>query len=222
MRASFGVLCLILASPAVQASFIINGDFSSGNTGFTSQYLYSAGDIGPAQSYDVVTNPANSRPNDINPVSYGDHTTGTGLMMAVNGATAPNQIVWSQSVSVLPNSHYDFELWISSWFPTAPAAIDVRFNGLLIGVANAPSNVAVWQRFTAAWQSGATTSLTITLTNTTLADIGGDFALDDIALHGPALTAIPEPSSFVAFVLAGAMAAAWRRKMASSNPSHCT
>src|SRR5262249_4207848 len=71
------------------SNLIANGDFEGGNTGFTSQYTYSPGDIGPAGSYDVVDNPAHSRPHDTNPVSYADHTTGRGLMLAANGPTAP-------------------------------------------------------------------------------------------------------------------------------------
>src|SRR5262245_41705434 len=103
----------------LSGNLIANGDFSLGNAGFGTGYTYSPGDVGPAQSYDVVDDPAHSRPHDANPVSYGDHTTGTGLMMAVNGATAPDVVVWSQTVAVSPASDYDFSLWLSSWFPSS-------------------------------------------------------------------------------------------------------
>src|SRR4051794_30751823 len=100
---------LLLAASPASAGFIVNGDFEQGNIGFSSQYTYSPGNIGPAQSYDVLPNPQPAHGADT--ASYGDHTTGHGLMMAVNGAEVPNQIVWSETIAVNPGSNYDFSLW---------------------------------------------------------------------------------------------------------------
>lgn len=165
------------------SNLIANGDFSLGNTGFTTQYTYSPGDIGPAQSYDVVDNPAHSRPNDVNPASYGDHTTGSGLMLAANGAMTPDVVVWSQTLAVAPGSDYDFSLWLSSWFASSPSTLNVRFNGVTVGTPTAPSTTGVWQKFSTIWNSGPATSLTISIVETTMADVGSDFALDDIVLQ---------------------------------------
>ncbi len=203
---AFGIL---VGVEHARANFIVNGDFEQGNVGFSTQYTYAPGDIGGAQSYDVVDNPAHSRPHDINPVSYGDHTTGSGLMMAINGAEVPNQVFWSETLSVAPNSDYDFSVWISSWFPTAPATLDIRFNGVSVGTPSAPSTVAVWQQFTTTWNSDGNTTLKIEMIDTNLADIGSDFAVDDISLNGPSPTTSPEPSSLVLFAMGGVGLAGW-------------
>lgn len=151
------LFCLVLLSfpSRAAADMIVNGNFESGNTGFTTQYTYSEGDIGPAQTYAIVSSPGLARPHDINPVMYGDHTTGTGLMMAVNGAESPNQIVWSETVPVVPNSNYTYSMWISSWYAGSPATLDVQFNGSSIGTPAAPSTVGVWQQFSTNWNSGS-------------------------------------------------------------------
>jgi hypothetical protein len=88
------VLGLLLWGSDARADFnlIINGDFEQGNTGFYSQYTFGPGGgaLGAAASYDVLTNPKYDRPYDINPPNFGDHTTGSGLMFAGNGAEVPN------------------------------------------------------------------------------------------------------------------------------------
>ena len=202
-----GLSILFLVAGRASAGLIVNGDFEAGNTGFVTTYMYSPGDIGPARSYDVVANPALSRPNDVNPVSYGDHTTGSGLMMAVNGALTPNTLVWAQSVAVVPGADYQFSMWLSSWFPTIPGEFDVLFNGTSIGTPSAPSTVAVWRQFTASWNSGSASSVAIEIRMTNSADIGGDFAFDDISLNGPA--PVPEPAGVLMF-LSGAGLLGWR------------
>ena len=76
------------------ANSVINGDFEAGNSGFTSQYVYTAVAGGLATGgeaphfagegkYAVGSNPQHFHPSF---VSFGDHTTGHGLMMIVNGS----------------------------------------------------------------------------------------------------------------------------------------
>jgi autotransporter-associated beta strand protein len=163
---------------------ITNGNFEQGNTGFTSAYIYSPGNIGPADTYDVLPNPRPAHGGDT--ASYGDHSTGMGLMMAVNGAETPGVVVWSESFSVVPESDYAFSMWISSWTAGSPATFDIQFNGVSVGTPSAPFPAAVWQQFSTNWNSGADTTLTIQIFDTNLNDGGNDFAFDDISLIGPA------------------------------------
>ena len=95
---------------------LVNGDFELGNTGFSTDYIYSPGDVTPEGTYTVDTNPLANHPL-FSPC--GDHTTGTGNMMIVNGSVQPNRIVWSETVTVLPNRTYDFSGWATSVFPEA-------------------------------------------------------------------------------------------------------
>src|SRR5205814_5599955 len=122
--------------------------FGLGNTGFISGYIYSPGNIVPARTYDILHNPAAAHAAA---ASYGDHTTGTGLMMAVDGATTPNVLVWAQTVTVTPNTTYKFSAFLSSWTATAPAQLNVTINGALLTSATAPSTTGVWAEFGGNW-----------------------------------------------------------------------
>ncbi len=117
-------------------------------------------------------------------------------MFAGNGADVPNVIVWSETIAVVPNSAYDYSMWITSWFAGSPATFDIRFNGTSVGRPAAPPVIGLWQPFSTTWDSGPATSVTISIIDTNLADIGSDFAMDDISLVGPAPSAsvgVPEP-----------------------------
>jgi hypothetical protein len=128
------------------ANLITNGDFELGNVGFGTTYTYVPGNIYDAGTYDVVTNPHLSHPAG---ASYGDHTTGSGLMFAANGAVNPGRIVWKQIIDVDPNSLYVFSAWVSNWDQNpghAVAQLDFGFNGTDAGRFNAPTTAGVWQR----------------------------------------------------------------------------
>jgi hypothetical protein len=187
-------LALVPVSRA-KADLVVNGNFEQGNSGFTTNYVYSPGNVAAPRSYDVVTNPTlNAAPGIAEVSSYGDHTSGSGLMMVVHGAQIPNVLVWAEIVAVQPNSKYDFSAYISSWSAAAPGGVDVSFNGTSLGMLNAPSATGVWVPFTATWNSGSATSAIIQLRSLTTAPVGNDFALDDITLKGPDPFAVPEPA----------------------------
>jgi hypothetical protein len=195
MRTLLAVAVLAALARTASAGLIVNGDFQSGNTGFITNYNFSPGNIGPQQTYDVLSNPFPAHPSA---ASYFDHTfnTAAGKMLAVNEANAAGVLVWGQTVAVAANSDYTFTAYISSWVGAAPTQLDVLFNGASIGVMQAPSSTGTWVQFTVNWNSGAATSAAIELRNVIGADIGGDFALDDLSLDGPDPSAVPEPNCF--------------------------
>jgi len=171
-------------------NLIVNGDFEQGNTGFTSSYAYTPGTNTDATQYTVASNPAVWNPSGGVWSSYGDHTSGSGLMMIANGATAANTLVWGETVSVTPNALYNFSTWVSSTNSFSPADLDFVFNGGTPISYGAPSVPGVWQQFATQWNSGANTSANIQIFDSNLAYNGNDFALDDISL-----TPAPEPST---------------------------
>lgn len=103
----------VFGSAPAQAGPIVNGDFELGNVGFNSDYQYSPGNFTAWRTYDIVTDPSLTHASA---ASYGDHTSGSGFMMAVNGADVANAVVWSQTVAVSPNTDYDFR-------PGSPAGL---------------------------------------------------------------------------------------------------
>lgn len=69
--------------------------------------------------------------------------------------------------------------------PDLAGRIEFSINGSPVGTATAPASTGVWQPFAADWNSGASTSATITIVDLNTAFSGNDFALDDISFVGP-------------------------------------
>lgn len=190
--AMLGVTCL------AYANLLTNGDFESGNSGFASGYTYSPGDITPAGVYDVLNDPSSAHPSA---ASFGDHTTGSGLMMAINGATNSSTDVWTQTVAVTPNTVYVFSGWVATWYTDGfagdLASLDLiiwtsDYGTQSIGTHQAPGTAGVWDQFSATWNSGTATSASVEIYDPNNNFAGNDFALDDLSF-----VVIPEPSTMV-------------------------
>lgn len=180
--------CVSTATVNVATELVTNGNFSAGNTGFTSPYFYqSAFDLYPEGYYSVGTN-ANSYHGNF----FGtDHTTGTGNFMIINGSGAPiPPVVWQQTVTVQPNTTYYFSAWTMSVNNVPPFA-KLRFavNDVQVGTIASPgagptSNAGPfnWVRFYGTWTSGPTaTTAEISILDVETALGGNDFGLDDIS-----------------------------------------
>jgi gliding motility-associated-like protein len=167
-----------LTSEKKGTNLIINGNFNSGNTGFTSAYNYATSNVTEGQYY-VGASPQAWNSSLSN---CGDHTTGNGNMMLVNGAPAPNTKVWTQTVTVLPNTNYSFATWIQALWPPNPAQLQFSINNIDIGtLITASLPTCTWTQFYTTWNSGNATSATISIINKNTLVIGNDFALDDIS-----------------------------------------
>lgn len=159
-------------------NLVVNANFNNGNTGFSSDYTYSATNLQPEGIYTVTNNPQLVHPG-FSPCQ--DHT-GAGQMMVVNGAGTPGLNVWCQTIPVMPNTDYAFESWVASVVAGAPALLQFSINGQTIGpIFQAPGNTCFWEQFTSVWNSGSSTSATICILNQNTELGGNDFALDDIS-----------------------------------------
>jgi len=173
---------LVILTGDAMADLIVNGDFQSGASGFSSDYTFSPGDIGAPSTYDVVGDPSDSNPYAL---SYYDHTYGTesGAMLAVNGRefTSDPNGVWSQTVSVAPSQVYLLSIWYSRWFDGPWSASLYVNDDLLLSLFADSQAVGEWKQASASWASGEETTATILVTNPYAAFLGNDFALDDIS-----------------------------------------
>jgi len=161
---------------------ITNGDFESGNTAFTSSYNYcnTSGCLGPEGTYAVGTDPFFYNPG----FSGFDHTSGSGNLMVVNGATTANTNVWCQTITVTPNTVYEFSTWLCSIHPLNPAILQFSINGVNLGTTfNGPGTTGTWLQFFETWNSGPNTTATICIVNQNTASSGNDFGLDDISFQ---------------------------------------
>ncbi len=159
-------------------NLIINGDFAQGNSGFVSAYRYSPGSGTSEGVYSVSSDVRAWHPSLS---SCKDHSGANGNMLMVNGAGTTGVKVWSQKVSVQPNTTYSFLTWLQTLSLTSPAKLQFYINGNLIGdIFSASSNPCEWTRFYTLWNSGDTTSADIAIINQNTVTNGNDFALDDI------------------------------------------
>ncbi|MBC8882651.1 SprB repeat-containing protein [Flavobacterium piscinae] len=162
-------------------NLIFNGDFSLGNTGFTSdyQYLDPVNPVGVQGAYAVVTNSQSWFAGFSNCT---DNTTGTGNMLVADGsiANSGNDSVWCQTVPVTPGQDYTFSYWVQTVATPNPANLEVLINGVSIGSNLAPSTTCGWVQRTYTWNSGAATIAEICIYDRVITSAGNDFAIDDI------------------------------------------
>ena len=218
----------LIASAASATELLTNGDFEAGNTGFYSEYSYRPIDgtqtnLWPEATYDASTNP---NADHLLFSAFGDHTSGRGMMMVVNGARDTDTIVWAQgsvgggqTLIGAANSAFTFDFWLASVYPASPANLQLKINGAdVAGVTflaeGGQQTTGLWQHFSYTGTTGAAGLRSISLNNLNPEPSGNDFALDDLHLNGVA-GGVPEPASWalmlVGFGGLGAMARANRR-----------
>lgn len=201
-------IAFAVAPAAGATELLTNGNFEAGNTGFHSDYAYMVGNFWGEGTYGVDDNPHDGHALFS---AYGDHTSGQGLMMVVNGMGAENAVVWGEGAfNVLQNSDYTFSFWMASAHPASPAQLAARINGdWLSPVAAATSTTGQWTQYSYVWNSGSATSANVELINRNLAWHGNDFTLDDVSFDG---AAVPEPSMWALMIMGFGTAGAMLRR----------
>lgn len=168
---------------AMGSNLVINGDFESGNTGFSTDYVVGTGGAwGPLSNegtYLITTSPSLAHSNFM-PCS--DITSGAGNMLVVNGSGTPNSNVWCQTIAVDPFTDYVFSAWITNAL-NDPNVANLQFfvNGVQIGsVFSTATTGCNWAQFNDMWSSNGNTTANICIVNQNTTVGGNDFAIDDI------------------------------------------
>lgn len=183
-------------------NLLVNGDFEASVplTGFqTNYFLPTAAGSSVPRNYNIIANPFTmntvysnlSAPN-------GDHTTGSGKMMVVDGSGNGGDKVWEltngSSIGVVSGRTYLFSYWIRSISGTNTASnsaiIAINTNGttstpiLVSGPTTCPTgNPSLWVQVTYRWTATTNNAqMWITDTQTNGGGAGNDFALDDLSL----------------------------------------
>jgi len=213
------------AAGANAQNLVVNGDFEAGNSGFTSDYAFAPASNTTEGQYTVRTDPF---PWNGAFISAPDHTTGSGLMFVGNGSPVDGAVVWrSGSIGVTANTDYFFEAFVmnvccSSPFPgNTPSILEFSVAGLAtesLGTATTDLALAgTWEGLSKSWNSGANTSVVLSLINRNTARGGNDFAIDDVFLGTTStVTPVPEPETYALMLLGlGAVGAMARRRKAA-------
>lgn len=193
----------ILSTGVASANLFVNGDFEAGNSGFSSDYVFTSSNSSEGQ-YTV-----SSMPSSFNGAFFniGDHTSGTGKYMVINGATSGSPAVWRQTAGILPNTTYYFSAWTSTAVGGGPAVLQLKVNGNNQGSSfQLPNNVGSWAEWTVSWNSGASTSATFEIINSNQSVFPNDFYLDDLSV------VVPEPASLIGVGIGGLLLGRKKRK----------
>lgn len=185
------------------------------NAGVTTNYSYVSSENGlladgATQCYAVGTNARyyaahNNGFFDIGMFNMGDHTTGTGNYMIVNGSTNQGKKVWEYTVqNISPGVIYQFKAYVTCLFMTPYGTsptnnylpkLQLKINDQNVGPENTIqwTNGGQWVSWTQEWTAGDNvTSAKITIIDNCTNDNGNDFGLDDIVFKmkdGYSLTA---------------------------------
>ena len=194
--------------PAIALERIVvnNGDFSSGNTAFSSDYGYVA-DV-PGVNNELESEGFYSVGYSAYDFHWGwvdgtDHTTGDGLMFIANGATNTSAIVWqgTPSQDLIVGQKYDLSAWIMDVTDAnAHASLTFKADAEVIGTLTCTS-YHIWTRLYGSF-TATSTRPTLTLTNAQSAAIGNDFAVDDINIYYEASTTPPTEAALTTLAAA--------------------
>jgi len=187
-----------LTAPAAAQQLVVNGNFSAGNTGFSTDYSprTSAGGCFQGGTYAITTDAAMVASGCTDWGGFGDHTTGTGNMLAADGAQGR---AWYQTVTLVGGTTYNWSFWAHTVDAnTGPQAVlSWLVNGTAIGgPLTMPGNSnSAWQQLSGSYTATTSGSVVLAIYDANPAVPYNDFALDDISFAGPAST-VPEPTTW--------------------------
>lgn len=173
----------VVTSQTQLANQFVNGDFSQGNTGFTSSYTYTTPPNNSGNAYYWVGATPSLFSGGMSNCS-GDHTSGVDTnQLIADGAVVANTPVWCQTISVIPNTTYTLSGYIHPLNNTNMPGGRWTVNGTLLNGNNPPVLFpCLWTNFTATWNSGSNTSATFCVLSDRLQANGNDFAIDDLSI----------------------------------------
>jgi hypothetical protein len=190
------LLCFVcfLALPALLArgNQITNGDFQTGAIGPSTSVYTLSGTMVPPETWNIVTF------DTLQPawVDFFDDTFGneSGFYMIVNGSDSGVGPAWAQSITVAPNTLYDFSGWFATLFPESPASLELRiYDGATLVNSFpffAPLATGTWAQYSTQFNSGSASSLSVEIWDTNLQFTGNDYAIDDLSV-----IPVPEPAT---------------------------
>lgn len=205
-------------------NLIVNGDFSQGATGFTSDYRYVAPTSGAMMPETVYT--VTSDPKSVHP--YWVQLTGDKQLLLVNGATTSGKTVWQESIATVAGQAYDFSASAADVccnsahlgdYSPSELEFQISSNGFttfqtLATITTHPTGDA-GQLYTITDTFTATGPLQIRIIDALTGRVGNDFAVGDVSViaapeSGPTpdrpglstISAVPEPATW-AFMIAG-------------------
>lgn len=156
---------------------IVNGDFSAGNTGFSTPFSNNSNLNGPGGRYFIGNNASNHHPGYVG--------TSTGNFMMVNATAANNNWnIWCQTVDMCPGQTYNLSFSVSNLANGTPPGqlawfVDGSYHD---GWFNPPQWMNQWFTFTTTLVAPTSGTADICLRLQGANDGGSDLGIDNIRL----------------------------------------
>ncbi|MDR1847421.1 MAG: gliding motility-associated C-terminal domain-containing protein [Bacteroidales bacterium] len=166
------------------ANLVVNGDFESGNTGFTTQLSYNPSTYGNGGLWGEGTYCVDYNAGDHHANFNTCYHTGNGKYFMANGVTSPNYTVWQQTITTQVGSTYLFSTDCVNIAPSTDPSKLSRFqfsvnNNLLGSIFTVTPGPCDWQTFNSSFVA-TTGSAVIKIVNQNTQQDGNDFGLDNI------------------------------------------
>ena len=158
-----------------------NGDFEEGNAYFITDYVYNSSSLWSENTYMVGPNAHNYHSGF---ASMGDHTSGSGRYLIVNGAGSSSNRVWQQGIDLVPGEMYEIILWATNLNGGSPPRLQFTLNGIMISPEIQVSQAMGWRQYSFRWVNDSLTQGDIAILNRNTVYGGNDFGLDDISIVG--------------------------------------
>ena len=218
---AFAATIAFAGAASAATNLVVNGDFSAGNTGFTSGYTFVnyPTDMHPEGLYTIGPNPFAVHSSW---VAFNDNNN----RLIVNGATTqPLPFVWREDLLAVLAGAYNFSLDVadvccnsSYGGPNLPSLLTFSFSNdggntftqLAAFMTNPPLDAGVMTTVSGSFVLPTTGTLRLTIGSGTNFAGGNDFAIDNISV-----SAAPGPSSWALMIAGfGGMGALLRRRRA--------
>ena len=175
-------------------NLVTNGDFASGDSGFTSDYTTGAGSwvLFSEGTYFIGDASVDWAPGGLDVVTADPFGSTTGSMMYINGSPNAGETYWQQTISVEPNTDYDFSVWatnVNNWSGDsgtgdADPFFELVINGDVVASGQLSYLTAgTWQQFSGTWNSGSAAAVTIQMSSASGASYGNDLAVTGFSLN---------------------------------------
>ncbi len=156
-------------------NLVTNGDFSAGNTGFSTQFNYSTTLVNDGNYY-IGTNAA----------SYHNQFSGTGsgnFMIVNSGWPSAHFYVWCQTITVCPEQTYALSYKVRTLSNAQPARLQWWVDGSSTGPEVTLPSFGGWQTITHSYTTGeGQTEASFCLRVMSGDGVGNDFGIDDISI----------------------------------------
>ena len=169
-------VCNVMADDG--GNLLRNGDFERGNLFFTNEFDYNELDIFEEGTYTVTTD---AESVNANYRACGDHTSGSGNYLVINGDPVVGKKLWCETIAVEQDVEYMYGAWITNVSPFSRAEFTMTIDGELVTDSlQIVADPCEWVEYMGIWRATTTTTVELCIVNQTTELFRNEVAIDDV------------------------------------------